>query len=46
MSYDLHGTWDVKNPIGNKILAHTNITEINLALDLVSATAYCTAKSH
>jgi len=34
MSYDLHGTWDSTNPIGNHILAHTNLTEINQALDL------------
>lgn len=36
MSYDLHGTWDRDNPIGDQILGHTNITEIDLALDLVS----------
>lgn len=35
MSYDLHGIWDSDNPIGNKILGHTNLTEIDLALDLV-----------
>ncbi|GAP90626.2 putative glycoside hydrolase family 18 protein [Rosellinia necatrix] len=34
MSYDLHGTWDSSNPIGNHVLAHTNLTEIKLALDL------------
>ncbi|KAF7554596.1 hypothetical protein G7Z17_g2800 [Cylindrodendrum hubeiense] len=34
MSYDLHGIWDRDNPIGNKILGHTNLTEIDLALDL------------
>ncbi|KAF2223854.1 hypothetical protein BDZ85DRAFT_296016 [Elsinoe ampelina] len=34
MSYDLHGIWDADNPIGNQILAHTNLTEIDLALDL------------
>lgn len=34
MSYDLHGIWDSENPIGNQILAHTNLTEIDLALDL------------
>ncbi|RSL40913.1 hypothetical protein CEP54_015977 [Fusarium duplospermum] len=34
MSYDLHGVWDRDNPIGNKILGHTNVTEIDLALDL------------
>lgn len=36
MSYDLHGIWDRDNPIGNQILGHTNLTEIDLALDLVS----------
>ncbi|CEJ93482.1 hypothetical protein VHEMI09064 [[Torrubiella] hemipterigena] len=34
MSYDLHGLWDSSNPIGNHVLAHTNLTEIDLALDL------------
>jgi chitinase len=34
MSYDLHGTWDSNNPIGNRVLAHTNLTEIKSALDL------------
>ncbi|GAP85921.1 putative glycosyl hydrolases family 18 protein [Rosellinia necatrix] len=34
MSYDLHGVWDSTNPIGNQVLAHTNLTEIKLALDL------------
>lgn len=34
MSYDLHGTWDSSDPIGNQVLAHTNLTEIKLALDL------------
>ncbi|KAI0443525.1 carbohydrate-binding module family 18 [Xylaria telfairii] len=34
MSYDLHGTWDSTNPIGNHIYAHTNLTEIRNALDL------------
>lgn len=34
MSYDLHGTWDSDNPIGSHVLAHTNITEIDQALDL------------
>lgn len=34
MSYDLHGLWDSNNPIGNHVLAHTNLTEIDLALDL------------
>lgn len=36
MAYDLHGIWDSDNPIGNQVLAHTNLTEIDLALDLVS----------
>lgn len=36
MTYDLHGTWDagVKS-IGNIVQAHTNLTEINLALQLL-----------
>ncbi|KAJ4386833.1 hypothetical protein N0V93_009731 [Gnomoniopsis smithogilvyi] len=34
MSYDLHGVWDSSDPIGNQVLAHTNLTEIDLALDL------------
>lgn len=34
MSYDIHGVWDSSNPIGNHVLAHTNLTEIDLALDL------------
>jgi chitinase len=34
MSYDLHGVWDADDPIGNHVLAHTNLTEINDALDL------------
>ncbi|KAI0905820.1 glycosyl hydrolases family 18-domain-containing protein [Ustulina deusta] len=34
MAYDLHGTWDNSDPIGNHVLAHTNLTEIKLALDL------------
>lgn len=38
MSYDLHGVWDSLNPIGSVVAAHTNITEIDLALDLVSGT--------
>ncbi|KAL4962433.1 glycosyl hydrolases family 18-domain-containing protein [Aspergillus stella-maris] len=35
MSYDLHGEWDHDNPIGNQVLGHTNLTEINQALDLL-----------
>ncbi|KAL2683336.1 hypothetical protein Neosp_007806 [[Neocosmospora] mangrovei] len=36
MSYDLHGVWDSDNPIGNQVLAHTNLTEIDYALDLTN----------
>lgn len=36
MSYDLHGVWDGNNIIGKQVLAHTNLTEIDLSLDLVS----------
>ncbi|RYP81113.1 hypothetical protein DL770_005976 [Monosporascus sp. CRB-9-2] len=35
MSYDLHGTWDRNNPIGAIAQAHTNLTEINLATQLL-----------
>ncbi|KAF2130205.1 glycoside hydrolase family 18 protein [Dothidotthia symphoricarpi CBS 119687] len=36
MTYDLHGVWDAASRwIGPKIASHTNITEINLALDLL-----------
>lgn len=36
MSYDLHGTWDTSNKyIGSIVGAHTNITEIDIALDLL-----------
>lgn len=31
----LHGVWDAQNPIGSQVLAHTNLTEIKLALDLL-----------
>lgn len=34
MSYDLHGVWDSTDPIGPYVYAHTNLTEIDLALDL------------
>ncbi|KAL8350543.1 hypothetical protein RB598_005715 [Gaeumannomyces tritici] len=34
MSYDLHGIWDRENPIGNNVLAHTNLTEIKMAFEL------------
>ncbi|KAF2134779.1 glycoside hydrolase family 18 protein [Dothidotthia symphoricarpi CBS 119687] len=36
MSYDLHGTWDSSSPwLGPYVNAHTNLTEIDLALDLL-----------
>lgn len=35
MTYDLHGIWDANNPIGNRVLAHTNLTEIEDALNLL-----------
>lgn len=36
MSYDLHGVWDAASKfIGPKIAPHTNITEIDLGLDLL-----------
>lgn len=35
MTYDLHGTWDADSPIGNQVLAHTNLTEIQEALNLL-----------
>jgi chitinase len=38
VSYDLHGVWDSDNPIGNQVLSHTNLTEIDYALDLISVT--------
>ncbi|CEL11918.1 hypothetical protein ASPCAL15012 [Aspergillus calidoustus] len=34
MAYDLHGTWDREDPIGPYLYAHTNLTEIDDALDL------------
>lgn len=35
-SYDLHGTWDKGNTwTGNFLNAHTNLTEIDTALDLI-----------
>lgn len=34
MSYDLHGIWDKENEIGSQILAHTNLTEVDQALQL------------
>lgn len=36
MSYDLHGTWDLANKwVGPYLNAHTNLTEIDSALDLL-----------
>ncbi|KAJ6052520.1 glycosyl hydrolases family 18-domain-containing protein [Penicillium canescens] len=35
MSYDLHGVWDADDPIGSHVLAHTNLTEIKQAMDLL-----------
>ncbi|KAH8649259.1 chitinase [Xylariales sp. PMI_506] len=36
MSYDLHGTWDSTDPyIGAVINAHTNLTEIDMTMDLL-----------
>jgi chitinase len=34
MAYDLHGKWDRDDPIGPYVYAHTNLTEIDDALDL------------
>ncbi|KAK7014298.1 chitin-binding type-1 domain-containing protein [Favolaschia claudopus] len=35
MTYDLHGTWDGTDPyIGAVVLAHTNLTEIDMTLSL------------
>jgi chitinase len=35
MAYDLHGIWDRENPIGSQVLPHTNLTKIDLAMDLL-----------
>ncbi|PYI12290.1 glycoside hydrolase [Aspergillus sclerotiicarbonarius CBS 121057] len=36
MTYDLHGGWDAEDPwIGSIVNAHTNLTEITLAMDLL-----------
>lgn len=36
MSYDLHRVWDAASKfIGSKIALYTNITKINLSLDLL-----------
>jgi GH18 family chitinase len=34
MSYDLHGILDRENPIGPYVYAHTNLSEVDHALDL------------
>lgn len=34
MAYDLHGRWDRDDPVGPYVYAHTNLTEIDEALDL------------
>ncbi|KAK8103189.1 glycoside hydrolase family 18 protein [Apiospora sp. TS-2023a] len=34
MAYDLHGVWDSTDPIGPYVYAHTNLTEIDTALNL------------
>jgi chitinase len=33
MAYDLYGIWDLENPIGSQVLAHTNLTEIEADVD-------------
>ncbi|KAL9616247.1 MAG: hypothetical protein Q9160_008873 [Pyrenula sp. 1 TL-2023] len=35
MTYDLHGIWDGKSPIGSIVRGHTNLTEIKLATELL-----------
>ncbi|KAM0465725.1 hypothetical protein ACHAPV_001782 [Trichoderma viride] len=35
MTYDLHGAWDSTDAIGSIVQAHTNLTEIKSALDLL-----------
>jgi chitinase len=35
MTYDLHGIWDASNPIGSIVQGHTNLTEIQLATELL-----------
>ncbi|KAM6505416.1 hypothetical protein FSOLCH5_014634 [Fusarium solani] len=34
VSYDLHNGWDSDKPNGNQVLSHTNLSEIDHALDL------------
>lgn len=35
LAYDLHGAWDSTDAIGSIVQAHTNLTEIKSALDLL-----------
>jgi chitinase len=36
MSYDLHGSWDTEDSyVGNYVNSHTNLTEIQTALELL-----------
>ncbi|KAF7941509.1 hypothetical protein BELL_0234g00160 [Botrytis elliptica] len=35
MTYDLHGVWDSHSHIGSIVQAHTNLTEIKLAMELL-----------
>ncbi|KAL3476933.1 glycosyl hydrolases family 18-domain-containing protein [Aspergillus californicus] len=35
MSYDLHGVWDMNSTIGQQVYGHTNLTEIDQALNLL-----------
>lgn len=36
MTYDLHGTWDSTiDSLGPKVMAHTNLTEIDMTMDLM-----------
>lgn len=36
MAYDLHGVWDKQSKfVGPYLATHTNLTEINLGLDLL-----------
>ncbi|PHH89143.1 hypothetical protein CDD83_6594 [Cordyceps sp. RAO-2017] len=35
MTYDLHGSWDKENPIGDIVQGHTNLTEIKRSMELL-----------
>lgn len=35
LSYNLHGYWDSNTAVGNHVAAHTNLTEIKLAFELL-----------